>query len=187
MSCKIKLQELRKYLPSRYQLLLLGGVVMFASPAWAQADAAADSTDTQRQPTISAVRGRPAATTVVQAPATPPASAPVIEPASASVMQPASVPLMQPAPDGTGNRFFDQIIAGGVRVTLGGFIEAATIFRTRNEESDIGSSYNTGIPFENSPGWHQDEFRGSARQSRISLLVQGDVDPETHLTSYIEF
>ncbi len=75
---------------------------------------------------------------------------------------------------------------GGVRMQFGGFIEAASIFRTRNEEADVGSDYNTGIPFNNSVLAHEQEFRESARQSRISGLVTGDVNDDTHLGAYVE-
>ncbi len=75
---------------------------------------------------------------------------------------------------------------GGVTVQLGGFIEAAGIFRTRNEVADIGSNFNTGIPFPQSALYHENEFRGSARQSRLSLLIQGDVDQNQRLAAYFE-
>ena len=75
---------------------------------------------------------------------------------------------------------------GGVTVTLGGFIAAEGIYRTRNQTADVGSSFSTGIPFPQSPNYHTGEFRGSARQSRISLLAQGDADDQTHLGAYFE-
>jgi len=75
---------------------------------------------------------------------------------------------------------------GPVNVKPGGFIEAAGIYRTKNEVSDVGSDYNTGIPFNNSPLAHENETRFSARQSRLSLLLTSDVDPETHLGAYYE-
>jgi hypothetical protein len=75
---------------------------------------------------------------------------------------------------------------GGVNVKLGGFIEAAGIYRTRNEVADVGSDYNTGIPFNIDPKAHENETRFSARQSRLSLLTTGDVSPETHLAAYYE-
>jgi hypothetical protein len=74
----------------------------------------------------------------------------------------------------------------GVTVTLGGFLAAESVYRSREEFADIGSSYSA-IPFGNSPLAHADEFRMTARQSRISGLVQGDVDPVTHLAMYGEF
>jgi hypothetical protein len=75
---------------------------------------------------------------------------------------------------------------GKVTVTLGGFIEATGIYRSRNETADVGSNFNTGIPFANSPSYHQGEFRETARQSRISGLVQARPDPDTLLTAYAE-
>jgi hypothetical protein len=75
---------------------------------------------------------------------------------------------------------------GGVRVTLGGFIEAAGIFRTRNEVADVNSNFSTGIPLPNSPLYHENEMRFSARQSRLSLLAQSNPDPVTTLTAYFE-
>ena len=80
----------------------------------------------------------------------------------------------------------DGIRYKGVNVKLGGFIEAAGIYRTRNEVSDVGSDYNQGIPFNNNPLAHENETRFSARQSRLSLLAQGDVSPVTHLAAYFE-
>ena len=37
-------------------------------------------------------------------------------------------------------------VGGGITVTLGGFVEAAGIFRSRNEVADIASNFNTGNP-----------------------------------------
>src|ERR1700761_1515542 len=72
-----------------------------------------------------------------------------------------------------------------VNVTLGGFLAMETLYRSRSETADIGSSFNA-IPFSNQPTGHMSELRGSARQSRLSLLVQGDADADTHLTAYYE-
>lgn len=75
---------------------------------------------------------------------------------------------------------------GGVNVKVGGFIEAAGIYRTRNQVADVGSDYNGGIPFNSSSLAHENETRFSARQSRLSLLATGDVSPDTHLAAYYE-
>ncbi len=74
----------------------------------------------------------------------------------------------------------------GVTVTLGGFLETTGIFRSRNEVADIASNFNTGIPYENSPLYHEPEFRISPRQSRISLKAVADPDPVTQLIGYYE-
>lgn len=75
---------------------------------------------------------------------------------------------------------------GNVQVTLGGFIELAGIYRSRNEVADIASNLNTGIPLRYSPNFHQGEFRESARQSRISGLVTATPDDNTKLQAYVE-
>ncbi len=80
----------------------------------------------------------------------------------------------------------DTIQYKGVSLTLGGFLAAEGVYRSRGEGADIASSYSA-IPFSNSPVGHTSETRFTARQSRLSLLVQGDVDPETHLAFYSEF
>ncbi len=79
-----------------------------------------------------------------------------------------------------------QFAVGNVRVTLGGFIEAAGILRSKNEDADISSSFNTGIPYAQSANYHQDEFRGTARQSRISLLAEANPNDYTTLSAYYE-
>jgi hypothetical protein len=74
---------------------------------------------------------------------------------------------------------------GAFRLKPGGFTEGAFIYRTRNEVADIPTQFNN-IPFKNSPLAHEQEFRGTARQSRLSLLGTADVDPTTHLAFYFE-
>ncbi len=75
---------------------------------------------------------------------------------------------------------------GEVTVQLGGFIEATGIFRSRNEVADVASNWNTGILLPISPLHYENEVRGTARQSRLSLLVQGDPDRDTKLAAYYE-
>jgi hypothetical protein len=77
-------------------------------------------------------------------------------------------------------------LGSGIDLTLGGYIEAASIYRTRNETADISSNFNTAIPFPNSPNYHLSELRFSAHQSRLTLLGQGKVDPDTALAAYFE-
>jgi len=94
-----------------------------------------------------------------------------------------SLVQMEPPPPKLPNGTFQ---VGGVRVTLGGFVEAASIFRSRNEVADITSNFGTGIPLPNSPEYHENETRFTARQSRLSLLSQANPDPVTTLTAYLE-
>lgn len=63
--------------------------------------------------------------------------------------------------------------AGPVTLTFGGFMALETVYRNKNETADIGSNYNTAIPYAYQPNAHISEFRESARQSRFSLLAQG--------------
>jgi outer membrane murein-binding lipoprotein Lpp len=74
----------------------------------------------------------------------------------------------------------------GVTITLGGFVEGASIYRSRNDVSDISSNFSR-IPFQNSPLAHTSESRGTARQSRLSLLIGGDINTSTHAAFYSEF
>ena len=90
----------------------------------------------------------------------------------------------QPLVAGTGK--MGQVRVGAVTVTFGGFLEAAGIFRSRNEVADIASNFNTGIPLPISPLYHETELRGSARQSRLSMLVDANPNNVTHLSSYVE-
>src|ERR1700744_5443369 len=75
--------------------------------------------------------------------------------------------------------------AGPVTVTLGGFLAFEGVYRSRNENTDIGSSYS-GVPFSSSPYEHLSETRFTARQSRLTVMAQGDVNSDTHLTFWNE-
>jgi hypothetical protein len=72
-----------------------------------------------------------------------------------------------------------------ISINFGGFLEGASIFRTRNLNTDVSSTFNN-VPLQNAAGYYQDETTFSARQSRLTLLVQGDVNPATHLGGYYE-
>jgi len=80
----------------------------------------------------------------------------------------------------------DKIYYKGVTVTLGGFAAFESVYRSRNETADIGSSF-AAIPYNNSSVGQTSELRFTARQSRFSVLAQGDVDPQTHLGFWGEF
>jgi hypothetical protein len=87
---------------------------------------------------------------------------------------------------GTSSLFKAPQILPGVKVTFGGFIEAAGVWRAHNEVADVNSSPFGSMPFPNSPLYHEGEFRGSARQSRFSIKATGDIDPAKHLMAYYE-
>jgi hypothetical protein len=72
----------------------------------------------------------------------------------------------------------------GLTLIPGGFLESTVLVRTRNENADISNSY-TGIPLNGSSNSKLSELRGSARDSRLSLLVQADAG-STKLSGYYE-
>ncbi|MBS0332281.1 MAG: hypothetical protein JSS35_05900 [Proteobacteria bacterium] len=74
----------------------------------------------------------------------------------------------------------------GITITPGGFLEVATIYRSKNLGSDMSSSYGK-IPFENAPLSRTSEWRQSERQSRVSFLAQGDVTKTMHAAFWGEF
>ncbi|MEP6546140.1 MAG: hypothetical protein ABJD53_01640 [Gammaproteobacteria bacterium] len=80
----------------------------------------------------------------------------------------------------------DKLYYKGVSITLGGFAAFESIYRTHNETADISSSFSA-IPYPNGAVGHTGEVRFTARQSRVQALVQGDVDPATHLGFFGEF
>jgi hypothetical protein len=73
----------------------------------------------------------------------------------------------------------------GVKLSWGGFIEAASIYRTRNEVADVGSDFNN-IPYPISPLAHENELRFSARQSRLWFLAEGDISMSQIIKAYFE-
>lgn len=73
----------------------------------------------------------------------------------------------------------------GITLTPGGYLAGEGFWRSRNEQSDIGSTFS-GIPLGNNALYHMHEFRLSARQSRASLLIEGLVNPNLLLSGYYE-
>jgi len=83
----------------------------------------------------------------------------------------------------------DGLYFKGVKITPGGFIEAAGVYRTRGTQSDGASSPGFGsLPYAgtSTEAAHMGETRFSARQSRLSLLAEGDATPDVHLSAYYE-
>jgi len=72
----------------------------------------------------------------------------------------------------------------GLTLTPGGFLEGTMIVRTRNENADIANTYSA-IPLNGSSNANLTEFRGTARNSEFSLLIQGTAGT-TKLTGYLE-
>jgi uncharacterized coiled-coil protein SlyX len=72
----------------------------------------------------------------------------------------------------------------GLTLTPGGFLEGTMLVRTRNENADIANNYSA-IPLNGSSNAKLSEFRGTARNSEFSLLLQGTAG-NTKLTGYVE-
>jgi hypothetical protein len=80
----------------------------------------------------------------------------------------------------------DKFYFKGITITPGGFLEAAGIYRSHFQGDDIASSFNVPFPSQ-SHASRASEGRFSARQSRVSLLAQGDPNAHTRLSMYGEF
>jgi hypothetical protein len=72
----------------------------------------------------------------------------------------------------------------GISITPGGFIEAATINRQRAESADINTQFS-GIPFSGNSLSRVTEMNFTARQSRLSLLLESKVG-SAKVTGYFE-
>jgi len=79
-----------------------------------------------------------------------------------------------------------QIHFRGITITPGGFIEAAGIYRTHNENASVNSaSGDYNIPLAGTTNAFLSEFRFDARQSRLSLLAEGKIG-SVKATGYYE-
>jgi len=72
----------------------------------------------------------------------------------------------------------------GITITPGGFVEAATVFRTRAVSGDINTPF-TGIPYTGNSLSRVSENNFTGRQSRLSLLGESKIG-SAKLTGYYE-
>ena len=93
---------------------------------------------------------------------------------------PAAAPAAKPASSAP------TVKAGPVTLTFGGFTALESVYRNKNQSADVGSNYNSAIPFAYQPNAHISEFRESARQSRFSLLAQGPKSGGWQGEAYLE-
>ncbi len=80
----------------------------------------------------------------------------------------------------------DGLYFKGVKITPGGFIELANVYREHNTANDVSTALNT-IPFPQSRQGHLEEDRFTPRQSRVSALVEGKPTSDITLSMYGEF
>ncbi len=73
----------------------------------------------------------------------------------------------------------------GITITPGGFFAMEGVYRSRDQGADFDTPFG-GIPEYNSPLAHLNELRGTARQSRVSVLVQGNYNPDVLVSGYAE-
>ncbi len=74
----------------------------------------------------------------------------------------------------------------GITLTPGGFLAAEGVWRSRDTGGDFSPAFGS-IDEYNSPLAHMNEIRGTARQSRVSLLAEGEINPTTVASAYGEF
>jgi hypothetical protein len=79
----------------------------------------------------------------------------------------------------------DKFFYKGITITPGGFIALESVWRSRWIGADVNTPFQN-IPYGFGATGHTNEFRFSARQSRLAMLVQGDVNPSTHISGYVE-
>src|SRR6202167_2568436 len=79
----------------------------------------------------------------------------------------------------------DKIYYKGTTITLGGFLAAEYVYRSRDTTNDISTAFNKEY-FNNNSVANTPQTVFTARQSRVSALVQGDPNPLTHLGFYTE-
>lgn len=73
----------------------------------------------------------------------------------------------------------------GITMTPGGFFAMEGVYRSRDQGADFNTPFG-GIPEYNSPLAHLNELRGTARQSRVSMLIQGNYNPDVLISGYGE-
>jgi hypothetical protein len=72
----------------------------------------------------------------------------------------------------------------GITITPGGFLAAETVYRQHALASDINTPFNS-VPYAGASQNSLSEFFGSGRQSRVSLLAEGQLD-SVKLSGYFE-
>ena len=76
-------------------------------------------------------------------------------------------------------------IVDKVKLTWGGYFSADGVWRDHSTVQDSNTSF-AAIPYPFQPTYGEHEFRASARQSRISLLIEGPLTPTQKLSGYFE-
>jgi hypothetical protein len=94
--------------------------------------------------------------------------------------------------DASGKPFFNsnkpngKFNLGGMTVSLGGYADLTALYRSRNQNNGVATSFASGIPYPNSPNYHTGELRATAQQSRLTALVEGSPYDGAKLSGYVE-
>ena len=78
-----------------------------------------------------------------------------------------------------------QLKIGGLTLSLGGYVEADGVYRSKAQQSDLNTALK-GVPFNNAVGSRQSEFRETARATRLSIGLKGKADAHTTISAYVE-
>ncbi|RCL07350.1 hypothetical protein BJI49_06930 [Acetobacter pasteurianus] len=74
---------------------------------------------------------------------------------------------------------------GPLTLILGGFLDAAAV--ESNRHTSTGTfNYWADMPYKGDARYHTDNFEGSARYSRISLMARGNVDKNSTISGFYE-
>lgn len=98
-----------------------------------------------------------------------------------SLVQQGLIPTTGELITGTG---YERFRFKDIYFSPGGFIEAAAVFRSANQNADMLSTLGN-TPLEGSANSHLTEFHGSARQTRLSLLAESET-PGAKGSVYVE-
>lgn len=147
-------------------LLACVALVLLHDDAWAESSA--DFTHATQRSESSAVSNTPAATDT--------------EP-SADI-EPSAVAPVAATEELIAGRGFQKFQYKGVSFSPGGFFDATAVIRSANENADVQSTFGN-IPLQGSTNSHLQEFRGTARGSRLNLLGEGHYR-NTAITGYVE-
>lgn len=79
----------------------------------------------------------------------------------------------------------DKFLFKGLTIQPGGFLALESVWRSRWIGADVNTPFQN-IPYDFFATGHTSEFRFSARPTRLSMLLKGDIDPFTHITGYVE-
>lgn len=116
--------------------------------------------------------------------AAPAASGPTAVASVDVVAPPPSGP--PPAPAADPNKPNGSFMLGDTKLTLGGFIDLTSYYRSRNENRGTGTGYST-IPFYGpNPQGNSGEFGMSAQQTRLSGRLDAPVGEHSSLLGYVE-